>query len=97
MSDNTTVALTLIMFLAAVVTLRATMAWDGRQIRRCRTCGHCGRPVVSDGYLAIEIVLWALCCVGGALYSGWRIVGRRLECEKCGSTAMARVPPPVRR
>jgi len=51
----------------------------------CERCGHVGRPRRQrQGAFAVELVLWVLFCLPGAVYSFWRWLAFTEHCRGCG-------------
>lgn len=56
--------------------------------RGALVCTSCGSLVqgktLTPGSFLIEVCLWLFMLLPGALYSVWRLAGRRRACEVCG-------------
>lgn len=55
--------------------------------RLCLTCHSIGTPrKITKGSLIIEIFLWLLLILPGAIYSVWRLASKYEACPTCGAT-----------
>ena len=60
---------------------------DTRVRHICERCGYVGKPRKElRGSPALELVLWLLLLVPGAVYAWWRHRGARRVCRRCGET-----------
>jgi hypothetical protein len=58
---------------------------DTRARYICERCGFVGTPRTElRGSPALELVLWLLLVVPGAIYAWWRHRGARRVCRRCG-------------
>lgn len=66
-----------------------------------KVCGACGTVGLekkhTPGSLGIEILLWCCFFVPGIIYSLWRLMGRKVVCEACGSPNLIPVESPIGR
>jgi hypothetical protein len=53
----------------------------------CYACGYAGRMITqTKGSFAVEVLLWILFCLPGAIYSLWRLTsGKEARCPNCGT------------
>lgn len=73
---------------AAKATEENVAGWmhAGRGDWVCAQCGSLTSPVsITEGSLALEILLWLFCLLPGLFYSVWRLTTRHKGCSKCGS------------
>jgi hypothetical protein len=62
----------------------------------CTTCGYFGKAKRrAKGSLTLEVVLWLVLIIPGAIYSLWRSFNIENVCEKCGSTNVIPADSPV--
>lgn len=68
------------------IIFRIFRSGTGGDVMYCRACASRGRAkTVTDGSLAIEIILWLCFLVPGLIYSIWRLGTRHRVCATCGS------------
>ena len=68
---------------------------DTRARYICERCGCVGKPRRElRGSPALELVLWLLLVVPGALYAWWRHSGARPVCRRCGDADVVREDSP---
>lgn len=84
-------ALALIFFL-----VKAMFGISRGKRMHCMTCGTEDAPArITQGNVAIEIVLWISFIIPGLIYSLWRMNSRHNACRACGARHLAPVKSPA--
>jgi hypothetical protein len=61
----------------------------------CPNCGTRGNPkLITQGSIAIELILWLCFLIPGLIYSIWRLSSRKQGCPACGQIGMIGVTTP---
>ncbi len=62
----------------------------------CTQCGTVGTPIkITKGSLGMEIVLWLMFLIPGAIYSVWRLTSRYEGCPSCKGPNLVPVDSPM--
>lgn len=55
----------------------------------CTNCGYIVNPArVTQGSLALEVLLWCFFIVPGIIYSIWRVTSKEMACPVCKSKSL---------
>jgi len=62
----------------------------------CSNCGTLGKPKIAcKGSFSLEILLWLLFVIPGAIYTVWRLTTRGKFCKSCGADKMVPLDSPI--
>ena len=62
----------------------------------CPHCGACGKHATETrGSSLLETALWICFMVPGAMYSLWRMSGKRVVCPRCHQEGMVPTRSPI--
>ncbi|MDD3584595.1 MAG: hypothetical protein PHG74_11335 [Kiritimatiellae bacterium] len=81
-------------FLFVVINRKRELKKLGTMI--CSNCGTIGVPKIAcKGSLGIEILLWLMFVIPGAIYTVWRLTTRGKFCQSCGAENMVPLNSPI--